>query len=196
MKPERAGDYVGHMVEAIDRIATYLEGLDRMAFLADLMVQDAVIRNFEVNGEAARNVERHAPNVVAAHPEIPWRYAKRMRNHLMHGYSVSTWKACGLPPRPISRTCARSSRPCGRNSQAGAAPEPARCARFDVRRLVGYAGQIIDDCSRQNVVGHAKTSRQTIDDSTISSDDRKLLRSRSSCREASPSCRRLSSRAR
>ena len=26
MKPERAGDYVGHMVEAIDRIATYLEG--------------------------------------------------------------------------------------------------------------------------------------------------------------------------
>lgn len=86
MKAERAGDYLGHMIEAIDRIATYLEGLDRTAFLADLMVQDAVIRNVEVIGEAARNVERHAPDVVAAHPKIPWRYAKGMRNQLMHGY--------------------------------------------------------------------------------------------------------------
>ncbi|MDX3911283.1 MAG: DUF86 domain-containing protein [Sphingobium sp.] len=86
MKPERAGEYVGHMIAAIDRIATYLDGLDRETFLHSPMAQDAVIRNFEIIGEAARNVERHAPDIVAANPEIPWRYAKGMRNHLMHGY--------------------------------------------------------------------------------------------------------------
>jgi len=86
MKPERAGEYVGHMIAAIDRIATYLDGLDHGAFLESPMVQDAVIRNFEIIGEAARNAERQAPDVVTANPDIPWRYAKGMRNHLMRGY--------------------------------------------------------------------------------------------------------------
>lgn len=86
MKLDRAGDYVSHMIEAINRIGAYLDGLDRAAFLENQMVQDAVIRNFEIIGEAARNVERHAHDVIAAHPDIPWRYAKGMRNHLMHGY--------------------------------------------------------------------------------------------------------------
>lgn len=86
MKQYRAGDYVGHMIEAIDRIATYLDGLDREAFLKSSLVQDAVIRNFEVIGEAARNVEGLAPDIVAATPDIPWRYAKGMRNQLSHGH--------------------------------------------------------------------------------------------------------------
>ena len=50
------------------------------------MVQDAVIRNLEIIGEASRNIERVAPQFVAAHPELPLTYAYEMRNVLAHGY--------------------------------------------------------------------------------------------------------------
>ena len=86
MKPERAVDYVGHIIEAIDRIASYTSGLDQEAYLRGTLVQDAVIRNFEIIGEAASNVERQAPDVAAAHPEIPWSFMRGMRNRLAHGY--------------------------------------------------------------------------------------------------------------
>ena len=45
-----------------------------------------MIRNFEIIGEASRNVERVDPNFVAAHPELPLSFAYDMRNGLAHGY--------------------------------------------------------------------------------------------------------------
>ncbi|MBV9748461.1 MAG: DUF86 domain-containing protein [Acetobacteraceae bacterium] len=75
------------MLEAVRRIETYTAGMDRAAFLADTRTQDAVIRNLEIVGEAARNVQRHDPAFVAAHPEVPWAIAYRMRNVLSHGYA-------------------------------------------------------------------------------------------------------------
>ena len=60
------------------------------------MIQDAVIRNFEIIGEASKNVERVAPEFVAAHPELPLAFAYDMRNLLAHGcYKVDVavvWK--------------------------------------------------------------------------------------------------------
>jgi uncharacterized protein with HEPN domain len=50
------------------------------------MIQDAVIRNFEIIGEASKNVERVAPEFVAAHPDLPLAFAYDMRNLLAHGY--------------------------------------------------------------------------------------------------------------
>ena len=50
------------------------------------MIQDAVIRNFEIIGEASKNVERVAPEFVAVHPELPLAFAYDMRNLLAHGY--------------------------------------------------------------------------------------------------------------
>jgi len=50
------------------------------------MIQDAVIRNFEIIGEASKNIERLAPEFVAAHPELPLAFAYDMRNLLAHGY--------------------------------------------------------------------------------------------------------------
>lgn len=47
---------------------------------------DAVIRNFEILGEAARNIESTAPEFTAAHAEIPWGAAYRLRNQVAHGY--------------------------------------------------------------------------------------------------------------
>jgi uncharacterized protein with HEPN domain len=40
----------------------------------------------EVIGEAARNVQQHDPGFVAAHSEVPWALAYRVRNALSHGY--------------------------------------------------------------------------------------------------------------
>ena len=50
------------------------------------MIQDAVIRNFEIIGEASKNVERVAPEFVSAHPDLPLVFAYDMRNLLAHGY--------------------------------------------------------------------------------------------------------------
>lgn len=94
--PLRLPDYLEHIVEAIGRIHAYCENLDKYAFLSNPLVQDAVIRNFEIIGEASRNIERVAPEFVAAHPELPLAFAYDMRNILAHGYYkvdlVVVWK--------------------------------------------------------------------------------------------------------
>ena len=79
-------DYLEHMLQASDRVQRYLHGMDRADFLADELRQDAVLRNFEVLGEAAWNVHRHFPDVVAAHPGIQWKAMYGMRNVLAHRY--------------------------------------------------------------------------------------------------------------
>jgi uncharacterized protein with HEPN domain len=79
-------DYLGHILEAIQRINRYTEDMTELTFLEDTMTQDAVIRNFEIIGEASRNVERYHPDFAAAHPEIPWGDAYLLRNQVMHGY--------------------------------------------------------------------------------------------------------------
>lgn len=84
--PRRLNDYLGHILEAIARIHEYLEDLDEVGFLSNTLVQDAVIRNFEIIGEASKNVERVAPAFVAAHPALPLSFAYDMRNMLAHGY--------------------------------------------------------------------------------------------------------------
>ena len=68
----RVADYLEHIIDAIRQIAEYTEDIDEAGFLANRLVQDAVIRNIEIIGEAARNVERTAMEFVAEHDEVPW----------------------------------------------------------------------------------------------------------------------------
>jgi len=84
--PQRLPDYLNHILEAIKRIEEYVSELDEMAFLGNKLVQDAVIRNFEVIGEASNNIEKRFPEFVAAHPELPLTSAYQMRNAVAHGY--------------------------------------------------------------------------------------------------------------
>ncbi len=79
-------DFLSHIIEAIDRIAEYTGGLTYSDFCRSTRDQDAVIRNFEVIGEACRNIDLNYPDFVAAHPELPIRSAYDMRNALSHGY--------------------------------------------------------------------------------------------------------------
>lgn len=80
------GDYLAHILEAIERIDRYTCGLDEVAFLNSTVVQDAVVRNIEIIGEASNNIEKRCPAFAAAHPELPLSSAYQMRNIVAHGY--------------------------------------------------------------------------------------------------------------
>lgn len=84
--PQRLADYLSHIIEAIERIQRYTGNMEAAQFLGDELVQDGVIRNLEVIGEASRNISRVHPNFAAAHPELPLAIAYDMRNTLAHGY--------------------------------------------------------------------------------------------------------------
>ena len=82
----RLPEYLGHIVEAIDRVHRYVEDMVELTFLQDEKTQDAVIRNFEVIGEASNNIKKFHPEFINQHPEVPLNFAYEMRNALAHGY--------------------------------------------------------------------------------------------------------------
>jgi len=82
----RLADYLGHMLQAISRIMTYVEDMDEAVFTQDHLTQDAVIRNFEIIGEASRNIDKRYPDFSAQHSHVPWVFVYEMRNVLAHGY--------------------------------------------------------------------------------------------------------------
>ncbi len=90
-KALRVPDYLSHLLAAIRRIRRYAENKSLEDFNADEQLQDAVVRNIEIIGEAARNIATQAPDFTAAHPEVPWTALYAMRNRVAHGYwSVDT----------------------------------------------------------------------------------------------------------
>jgi uncharacterized protein with HEPN domain len=86
MKALRVPDYLGHILTAIERINRYTVDADEAGFLASEMVQDAVIRNIEIIGEAANNIQRVAPEFATQHHHVPWLVMYTMRNRVSHGY--------------------------------------------------------------------------------------------------------------
>lgn len=89
--PPRLPDYLQHITLAIQRIQRYVAGLSATAFAADDKTQDAVLRNIEVIGEAARNVQRHHADFAAAQAQVPWAVMVGMRNRVSHGYFAVDW---------------------------------------------------------------------------------------------------------
>lgn len=74
------------MLEATDRIASYVADLDEDAFARDELIQDAVIRNIEVIGEASHRIEVRYPDFAREHEDLPLAAAYQMRNAVAHGY--------------------------------------------------------------------------------------------------------------
>jgi uncharacterized protein with HEPN domain len=82
----RLDDYLAHIQEAIERIHRYVEDMDELAFLNSSLIQDAVVRNLEIIGEASHNIEARFPGFAAEHPDLPLAFAYQMRNAVAHGY--------------------------------------------------------------------------------------------------------------
>ena len=70
--------------DSAEKILRYVHGMDFDTFIQDELTIDAVIRNFEIIGEAARYIP---DEFRASHPHIDWQNMADMRNRLIHGYS-------------------------------------------------------------------------------------------------------------
>jgi uncharacterized protein with HEPN domain len=94
-KASRVQDCIEHILGAIGRIETYVQGLDLAALSRNTLVQDAVIRNFADIGEAANKIQVADASFAKRHPQLRLDLAYRMRNALIHGYDsvnlVTLW---------------------------------------------------------------------------------------------------------
>lgn len=77
--PERLAD----ILDASQQTRQYVEGYTFEQLVADRKTQDAIVRNLEVMGEAAKHV---SSVVKKRHPEIPWRSLAGVRDRLIHDY--------------------------------------------------------------------------------------------------------------
>jgi len=84
--PERAEDYLEHILKALERIQRYTAGKSKADFVADALLQDGVLRNLGIVGEAAHRLLADSPEYAAKHPEIPLAKIYGMRNRITHAY--------------------------------------------------------------------------------------------------------------
>jgi uncharacterized protein with HEPN domain len=82
----RIPDYLAHMQQAIERIQNYTQAMSKAAFMDSPITQDAVIRNLEILGEAAHNIDLHDDTYTHQQQHIPWDEIYLMRNRISHGY--------------------------------------------------------------------------------------------------------------
>lgn len=76
-------EFLSDIHEAVKRIVEYGSGLSYEAFLKDTKTQDAVIRNFEIIGEATKGLSVH---LKQRYPHVQWSDVAKMRDKLIHHY--------------------------------------------------------------------------------------------------------------
>lgn len=75
--------FIDDILECIERIEQYSEGLAENDFILNIEKQDAILRRLEIIGEAAKNI----PEIVRKnYPEVPWRKIAGLRDVVVHAY--------------------------------------------------------------------------------------------------------------
>lgn len=80
MKDDRV--FLAHILDAIERIESFTAA-GHEQFTSQLIIQDAVVRNLEVIGEAVKSL---SVDLCSRHPDIPWKQIAGMRDVLIHNY--------------------------------------------------------------------------------------------------------------
>jgi uncharacterized protein with HEPN domain len=75
--------YLEHILDALSKVKSYTRDLNEGLFLENPLVQDAVIRNFEIIGEATKQIDS---GIRAKYPDIEWKKIAGMRDKLIHDY--------------------------------------------------------------------------------------------------------------
>ncbi|MBN2754523.1 MAG: DUF86 domain-containing protein [Candidatus Goldbacteria bacterium] len=75
--------YIKHIIDSCDRVTEYINGIDYETFKLKNLVIDAVIRQLQIIGEAAKKVSDEMKN---SHAEISWKDMAGMRDKLIHDY--------------------------------------------------------------------------------------------------------------
>ncbi|MDZ7699393.1 MAG: DUF86 domain-containing protein [Deltaproteobacteria bacterium] len=80
---ERDQVYFLDILQAARLALSYVKGMTKEAFLADIQCQDSVVRRIEIIGEASRRI---SDQMKALHPSVPWKEMINMRNLMIHDY--------------------------------------------------------------------------------------------------------------
>ena len=75
--------YLSHILDSLQQIEEYTGGLEFEGFRANRMVQDAVIRQFEIIGEAVKNL---SDDFSERNSCLPWKDLAGFRDKLIHQY--------------------------------------------------------------------------------------------------------------
>jgi uncharacterized protein with HEPN domain len=75
--------FIMDMLESINKIEKYIEGLNYEQFVRDEKTKDAVVRNLEIIGEAANQIPKEIQQKFS---NVPWTQIIAMRNRMIHGY--------------------------------------------------------------------------------------------------------------
>ncbi len=75
--------YLRHILDAIQKVEQYLNGVPEAIFIQDSLIQDGVIRQLEIMGEA---VKRLSSSLREQNGQVPWADVAGMRDKLIHGY--------------------------------------------------------------------------------------------------------------
>jgi uncharacterized protein with HEPN domain len=71
------------VLDAIGRIELYMLGVSKDTFFDHLMMQDAVMYQIEIIGEASNHI---SDKFQGEHPELPWMEMRAIRNKIVHDY--------------------------------------------------------------------------------------------------------------
>jgi uncharacterized protein with HEPN domain len=79
--------YVQDIIDSLGKIQSYVQNVTGEQFMKDEKLQDAVIRRFEIVGEAIKNVPRV---IKQANKEIPWAKISGFRDFMVHSYFIAS----------------------------------------------------------------------------------------------------------
>jgi len=75
--------FLKHILDSINQIEEYIEGLGFEDFVTSKLVQDGVVRQLEIIGEATKHL---SPELREKYPKTPWEDIAGMRDKLIHHY--------------------------------------------------------------------------------------------------------------